>query len=264
MHGRARLASRIGVLPSSLAYRMDTESGRRIANLTTRNPPMPMETATSIMKDTKSPTVHVPDDRHRPFIVGIGGTTRSDSSTERALQITLRAAEAAGATTVLFAAKALSLPAYVPERSARTPEAVQLVEAIRRADGIIIASPGYHGCVSGLVKNALDYAEDLRDDRRTYFEGRAVGCIVTASGWQATVSTLHALRSISHALRGWPTPLGVSINTSDPVFAPDGRCLSNRIQEQLETLARHVVGFARLQLESAGEALASANPRNEP
>ena len=72
---------------------------------------------------------------------------------------------------------------------------------------IIVASPAYHGGVSGLVKNALDYVEDLRDAKRPYLDGRAVGCIACAGGWQAAVATLTGLRSISHALRGWPTPL---------------------------------------------------------
>jgi FMN reductase len=32
----------------------------------------------------------------------------------------------------------------------------------------------------GFTKNAVDYAEDLQDDPRPYFEGRAVGCIACA------------------------------------------------------------------------------------
>ena len=90
-----------------------------------------------------------------------------------------------------------------------------LVGAVRACDGLIIASPGYHGSVSGLVKNALDGLEDLRDDRRPYLHGRAVGLIVTADGAQAGGSTLAALRSVVHALRGWPTPLGVVMGGAD-------------------------------------------------
>jgi FMN reductase len=42
------------------------------------------------------------------------------------------------------------------------------VAEVERADGIVIASPGYHGGISGMVKNALDYLEDLRDAPRPY------------------------------------------------------------------------------------------------
>jgi FMN reductase len=80
---------------------------------------------------------------------------------------------------------------------------------------VIVGSPGYHGTLSGLVKTALDYVELLRGDARVYFDGLPVGLIATAGGWQAAVSTLHALRTITHSLRGWPTPMGLAINTSE-------------------------------------------------
>ena len=83
----------------------------------------------------------------------------------------------------------------------------EFVEAVRAADGLVIATPGYHGPVSGLIKNALDALDGLRDDERPYLEGRAVGCIVTADGWQACGTALASLRTIVHALRGWPTPV---------------------------------------------------------
>ena len=141
------------------------------------------------------------------MIVGIGGSTRSGSTSERALCFALKAAEAAGARTVMFGGAFLGrLPIYAPEMAERSTEQREFIEAVRAADGIIVSTPGYHGGVSGMVKNALDLLEDLREDKRAYLESRAVGCIVTAFGWQTCGTTLSALRSIVHALRGWPTP----------------------------------------------------------
>jgi FMN reductase len=181
----------------------------------------------------------------KPLVVGIGGTTRAASSTDRALRIALYAAEQAGAQTFVFDGPFLfRLPHYAPENPERNEEQRQLVELVRKADGLIVASPGYHGGVSGLVKNALDLLEDLRDDERCYLDGRAVGCIVNASGWQACVSTLAALRSIVHALRGWPTPLGATLNTSEKLFDATGACRDEKAGLQLATVGRHVVEFA--------------------
>ena len=95
------------------------------------------------------------------------------------------------------------------------------------------------------MKNALDCLEALRDDARPYLDGRAVGCIVTASGGQAAGSTLAALRSIVHALRGWPTPFGATLNASG-LFDDDGAFSDPRDAWQVETVARQVVEFARL------------------
>jgi FMN reductase len=180
-----------------------------------------------------------------PYIVAVGGTLRPGSSTEKAMQHVLRAAQRAGARTLLISGAALQLPMYQPENSERTDAARDLVAQLALADGIILGSPGYHGSISGLVKNALDYAEDLRADPRPYFTGRSVGCIATAGGWPGAVNTLGALRDIVHALRGWPTPLGAAINSTDRVFDDNGDCLVPRVAEMLELIAAEVLGFSR-------------------
>jgi len=146
----------------------------------------------------------------------------------------------------LIAGPDLVLPIYAPESTRRDPAATRLIEALRRCDGVIIASPGYHGSISGLIKNALDYTEDLRDDKRPYFEGRAGGCIGCANGWQATGSVLSALRSIVHALRGWPTPLGITANTLNELFDRDGVCRDQGFATQLRVMAQQVMVFADL------------------
>lgn len=179
-------------------------------------------------------------------IVGIGGTTKAGSSTEKALVACLAAARGLGAEVEIIVGTHLAgLPLYSPEEASRTPEQRQFVATVREADGLILATPAYHAGMSGLLKNAIDLLEDLRDDRRPYLDGRAVGCIVTAYGWQGAGTTLTSVRTIVHALRGWPTPLGVTLNTAIASFDAAGSCTDERIQMQFEMLAAQVVGFAR-------------------
>lgn len=185
------------------------------------------------------------------LIVGIGGTTRSQSSTEKALAVCLRTCESLGAETALLAASELDLPMYSPNDAIRTPNAQRLVELLRRADGVIVASPGYHGSVSGLVKNALDYIQDMSQDDRPYLDGRAVGTIACGAGWAATATTLVSLRSIVHALRGWPTPLGAAINSTESVFSTDGSVTDERVRLQLEGIGAQVMEFAEMRSSQA-------------
>jgi len=180
-----------------------------------------------------------------PYIVAVGGTLRANSTTERAMRHVLEHAQRTGAKTKLISGVSLQLPLYQPDNPQRSDAARDLVAELALADGIILGSPGYHGTISGLVKNALDYAEDLRTDVRPYFSGRAVGCIATAGGWSAAVNTLGALRDIVHALRGWPTPLGVAINSTELVFDDDGACRVPRVAQTLELMAGEVMRFAR-------------------
>jgi FMN reductase len=182
--------------------------------------------------------------KSKPLVIGIGGTTRANSSSELAMRISLAAARNAGADTMALSGLDCQLPIYPAEDPVRTPAACTLVRLVARCDGLILSSPAYHGCISGMLKNALDYVEDLRDDVRPYFEGRAVGCIVSAAGWQGVGTTLTALRSVVHALRGWPTPLGVGINSKTNPFGPDGECLDETLRLQLTLLGKQVVQFA--------------------
>lgn len=179
-------------------------------------------------------------------ILAIGGSTRPDSSSERAVKAAARGAQAHGAEVRFIVSRDLMVPIYDTETEERTELAQALVEGYRWADGLIVASPGYHGGISGMIKNALDYIEDLREHDRVYLDGMAVGCIAVAYGWQATVSTLHQLRQVAHAVRGWPTPLGASVNASVTKLDHEGNSDDAQAVAQLEGVGAQVAEFARM------------------
>ena len=191
-----------------------------------------------------------------PFIVGLGGTTRPGSTSERALQVALARAAEQGCDTLLLGGAQLPADIFDPTRSERSPAALALVDALRRADGLLIATPAYHGGISGLVKNALDFTEDLRGDERVYLAGRAVGCIVCADGAQAMGSTLAALRALVHALRGWPTPFGATLNAAAKPFGGAGQDADPAALQACALVADEVVQFARWQQAARREPVA--------
>jgi FMN reductase len=189
------------------------------------------------------------------LIVGIGGSTSAASVTDLLLRACLDATAALGARTVAFTGEHLaSLPIFAADGDGPVPAAGPLVSAVRAADAVIIATPGYHGGMSGLVKNAIDHLELLRDDARPYLDGRAVGVIVAAAGWQACGTALVSVRSAIHALRGWPTPFGVTVNSAEPHLAADGS-FDERVTGALRLLATELTDFAAWR---AGAALARA------
>lgn len=193
-------------------------------------------------------------------VVGIGGSPRPHSTAEQALRAALSEAARMGAEVSLIGGADLVLPLYDPREAVGSPQALRLVSEVASADGVILASPAYHGTISGLVKNALDYMEELREDERPYFSERAVGCLSVAQGWQGAVSTLAALRGVTHALRGWPTPLGVALNGAAVGFTEDGQCDDPHIQSQLTAMAAQVVEFARSRKQARAHELPSGTP----
>jgi FMN reductase len=180
---------------------------------------------------------------HQLRIVGVGGSTRPDSSSEIALRIALKACALAGAETTLLSASALALPFYDPGRAGDSTAATAYLNAIRSADGLIISSPGYHGGISGLIKNAIDWLEELAQDQRPYVDALPVGCISVAGGAQTSVAAMASLRTVVHTLRGFPTPLGVAINAVPGLFLA-GDCTDPAVREQLCLLGSQVAGYA--------------------
>ncbi|HVK82256.1 MAG TPA: NAD(P)H-dependent oxidoreductase [Verrucomicrobiae bacterium] len=180
------------------------------------------------------------------LVVGLGGTLRGGSSCEAALRIALDEAAKLGAQTECFCGPQLDLPMYNPVEPTRPDAALKLVDALRRADGVIVASPGYHGSISGLIKNALDYTEDMVNDARVYFDGIPVGCIATGNGPQGAMTTIDALRAVTHALRGYPTPFAAAICVKPGLFA-EGACTDQTIERNLRLVGRQVATFANVE-----------------
>jgi FMN reductase len=182
-------------------------------------------------------------------IVGLGGTARHGSSSERLVLALLRELESShGAVVRMFGGTALAaLPHYDPSGPDRNEAQRAFVEAVREADGVVIGSPGYHGGVSGLVKNAIDLLEDTARDARPYLHDLPVGLVVSAAGWQAGGVTLSALRSIVHAMRGWPTPLGIAVNSvAQKPFDETGALIDAGIAAQIVAQAQQIARLAKL------------------
>jgi FMN reductase len=179
-----------------------------------------------------------------PRILALGGSTKPMAASERALRFAAAAASAAGADVRLVTGRELMIPIYDTESSVRHVDAQRIIDELREADGIIVSTPGYHGGLSGMVKNALDYAEDLRHDARPYLEGRAVGCVVVAHGWQTAVGGLNQLRQTIHSLRGWPTPLGCAINDAEGLVGTDIESSDAALMQQLAIVGQQVTQFA--------------------
>jgi FMN reductase len=97
--------------------------------------------------------------------------------------------------------------------------------------------------MSGALKNALDYLQFLAHDDPPYLDGRAVGIVSTGTGTQAAVQTVNALRDVVHALRAWPTPIGVAIHGARGTIAEDGK-LDEKNTTMLRAMGAQVVEFA--------------------
>ncbi|MFH8385251.1 NADPH-dependent FMN reductase [Kitasatospora sp. NPDC018058] len=187
-----------------------------------------------------------------PHIVLVSGSLRSASTSDRVAGWCARRFAEQGATTRVFTGAAIDFPAYRPGLGATHEAAADYLGELRRADGVVLVSPTYHATVSGLLKNALDLVNDI-DGPLPYLEGRAIGTVAIGSGAQGAVSTLTTLRTIGHALRGWPTPVGVAL-AGVPAEPAAGEPLSSE-GERLAQMVSQVMWLARARVAAARPSL---------
>jgi FMN reductase len=177
-------------------------------------------------------------------IAGFAGTSNPASSTLAALRLVLDAARAEGATAELFDAGSLALPMY--ESGAEPSEAVlAFAETMYRADAVVWSSPLYHGTISGIFKNAIDWLEVLSDRDPPYLSDKPVGLVGVAAGAQS-LQAITAMEHIVRSLRGWTVPLVVPINRASEVFDKQGIIKDARVASSLAALGAEVVRAAKL------------------
>ena len=161
-------------------------------------------------------------------IIGLGGTMGVSYSTGlAALKCALQGAENEGATVKCIDISLLNFPMYAEMKE--YPQAIlDFVAEIHQADALILSSPLYHGSVSGLMKNVLDWLEILHDKTPPYLAYKPVGLICVAGGAQA-LQGINSMEQIVRALRGWTVPFVVPVLRSWQVFKADDTVTDDKV-----------------------------------
>lgn len=180
-----------------------------------------------------------------PEIVFLSGSLGELSRTNRLAQWCADQCAPRARTTV-FPGAELDLPFYRPGGPPPGPRPARYLAALERADGVVLVSPVYHGTLSGLLKNALDYVNELAGAPQPYLDGRALGCVSIGLGEQGASSTLQTLRTVGHALRSWPTPMGVALSQGRADLTDDGSPVDQQAHTQLTVMLGQVMTMARL------------------
>ena len=175
-------------------------------------------------------------------VVGICGSLREGSFTRMALEIALSSASEKGAKTELIDLRNYQLNFCDGNKheSAMPPDALKLREKVRRAQGIILGTPEYHGSFSGVLKNALDLMGFNE------FEGKMLGLIGISGGEMGALNALNSLRTVGRSLHAWTIPQQAAIPNAWKVFNPDGTIKDEKLEKRVKEVGEQVARFAYL------------------
>jgi NAD(P)H-dependent FMN reductase len=192
----------------------------------------------------------------RPLVAGLGGSTRHESRTLEALRVALEGAQGAGAAIMLLDIHQLDLPMFDAEAPNYEIDSVRvMLEVVKSARGLVVASPIYMETVSGALKNALDYLGILELDEPPGLSGKAIGRISVARGNAAPGASL-MVEIACRGLGGWVLPDQVDLGGGS--FGEDHHLCDVVARDRLLTLGRRVTAAAIAR--RAAEPVAAATP----
>jgi len=168
-------------------------------------------------------------------IVGIGGSLRPESSSYQALVLAIARVQALGVSAEILDLRQMNLPfcdgtSDYPDY----PDVIRLREAVQEADGLILATPEYHGGVSGVLKNALDL---MSFDQ---LSGKVTG-LISVLGGQSNSNALNELRLIMRWVHAWVIPEQIAIGQAWQAFGEDGKLLDEKLSQRFDKFAESLV-----------------------
>lgn len=169
-------------------------------------------------------------------IVAIYGSTHQDGNSRVLAQTIAQSAQSHGAEVTHFDVLQKDLPLFRTDKDFASHEGVQEMRTlVGAADGFIVVSPEYHGCMSNAIKNFFDF-------HYQQFAGK-VFAIATATGGSLGVSCNSQMRIAIQHCHGWALPYQVGVKAHEFV---DGEVSNEKAKDRLERLGRDLVVYGQL------------------
>lgn len=179
----------------------------------------------------------------------IAGSLRGESFNRRLARLAAADARAAGAEVTEIDLEDYPLPVYRHEIEMDDfpPAALELKRQFQAQHGLLFASPEYNGSVTGLLKNAIDWASRPTDGEGpvalSAYRGKVAGMMAASISPFGGLRSLIHLRQILCTIQLLVVPEQVSVPFADRAF--DGDDLADDLPRTLLTaLVKRVVETA--------------------
>ena len=170
-------------------------------------------------------------------IVTINGSARTGSFTGKALALVHAELETLSGVslTVIEPAK---LKLAIPGSGMDNSGAKELQELVGEADGVLLATPEYHGSFSSLMKLVLENMGFPSPIKR-----KTVSLLGVAAGRIGAVKSLEHLRSVCAHMGALVVPRVISVAEVREVFDEQGNCLDPEADQEIRSSGLNLVKF---------------------
>lgn len=169
-------------------------------------------------------------------ILGVSGSLREKSRTALALGLLLKFAEEHGAETRMLDLRTIELPLYRPDGPGGSAAEARLGADMHWAGAVVLASPDYHGSMSGTMKNFLDYNWEE-------CAGKVFGYL--CSSHEKGLTVMDQMRTVVRQCYGWSMPYGLSFDGRAD-FDDQGTLKNAKMEARMRMMARDLVVYGAL------------------
>jgi chromate reductase len=185
---------------------------------------------------------------YTPKILAFAGSTRAGSYNKKLIKVAITGAEAAGAQVTYLDLRDLDLRLYdgdFEDSMGLPPGGRKLKDLLLSHDGIMISSPEYNSSISGVLKNAIDWASRPVPGERPLeaFDGKVAVLMSASPGALGGLRGLATLRSILGNIKVIVLPDQVAVSHAEQAFNEDGTLKDPKRQAQIEGLGRTLATF---------------------
>ena len=171
-------------------------------------------------------------------ILGLAGEYRSTSKSGMLVNAALSIAEQHGAEIVFWDLAEHPLPLVGEEGCWNHPNVQAFQSLLGECQAFFLSSPEYHGTMSGVMKNTMDWMYDK------HVGGKVFGLMSTLGG-VTNANTLNHMRIALRWLHGWPVPEQLAIGHVKEAFDEEGNLLDPALQDRLEALVLSVMNTSK-------------------
>ena len=182
-------------------------------------------------------------------VLAVVGTLQQNSTSSVVIEHAADGLRKAGCVVSVLDFKKEPLALFDPDRAYHLPGYTDLQSRVNQADVIILATPDYHGSVSGTTKNFLDHF--WRE-----FAGKLFVTIVASPEKGLTV--IDQLRTVARQCYAWTLPYGLAFSNETDVTG--GKVASESFQNRLEMMMRDVCVYGNLLAQQRRTDLLAAEP----
>jgi NAD(P)H-dependent FMN reductase len=182
-------------------------------------------------------------------IVAFAGSVRSGSFNKKLIRIAAAGARAAGAEVTEIDLRDIPMLLYdgdVERDHGLPPNAKVFKRLLIEHHGFLISSPEYNSAISGVLKNAIDWASrpEPNEPALVAFKGKVAGLVSASLGHLGGIRGLAVLRSILSNIGVFVIPTQMAISRANDAFEPGGELKDERQQAAVESIGAEVVGIA--------------------